>query len=102
MARSKAADEPAAVTDIHERRRLTRDLFPDVPENRYWRVTHNPKSQAKPVRLELREYTTERKVESFSRLIGFIDTIASRGQLLSDADTLLARVGDVDDLVGVY
>ena len=73
--------------------------------DRVWVVSHQPKNQTKPVRLELREFTVERTATtpaSLTRIVGSINTIADRKALAEDAALLLARVGRVDEFVGVH
>jgi hypothetical protein len=81
---------------------LTRAHFPEVGKRRYFEVKHNPKSVTKPVVIELREYLTEKQVTSLSRLIGLEYTIADRDEIVEAAKRLDARVGRIDDVVGVY
>lgn len=77
----------------------------DPGAERVWAITHQPKNQTKPVRLELREYIVERTATtptSLTRVLGFVNTIADRKVLAEDAALLLARVGRVDEFVGVH
>lgn len=77
----------------------------DPGTNRVWVLTHQPAKQTKPVRLELREYTVEKRETtplSFTRLLGYIDTIADETEIVEAAKTLDTRVGRVDQFVGVY
>lgn len=77
----------------------------DPGAERVWAITHQPKNQTKPVRLELREYIVERTSTtpaSMTKLLGFVNTIADRKVLTEDAALLLARVGRVDEFVGVH
>lgn len=77
----------------------------DPGADRVWRIEHQPKNQSKPVRLELREFTVERTAttpKSLTRLLGSVNTIADRKVLAEDAALLLARVGRVDEFVGVH
>ncbi len=83
------------------------NLAKDVPpgEDRLWLIRHRPNA-AKPVRIELREWTiSDRKPTtpvSLTRLIGFIDTIADAKQLVESAKILDQRVGNIDKYVGIY
>lgn len=85
---------------------ISRETLPPVSENRFWVIKHNPKSVSTPVTIELREYNSpaaqERKMEGFSRLIGLMYTTAETARLLEDAFKLEARVGNIDNVVGVY
>lgn len=77
----------------------------DPGAERVWAITHQPKNQTKPVRLELREYIVERTATtptSLTRVLGFVNTIADRKVLSEDAALLLARVGRVDEFVGIH
>lgn len=77
----------------------------DPGAERVWAITHQPKNQTKPVRLELREYIVERTATtptSLTRVLGFVNTIADRKVLAEDAALLLARVGRVDEFVGIH
>lgn len=80
--------------------------MPDPGEGRFWYVVHNPASETKPVRLELRESTITPQPGKpvrigFSRLLGKRSTIADEKQLAEAALDLLAIVGRVDEFVGV-
>lgn len=81
---------------------LTRADFPEVGETRYFEVKHNPKSVTKPVVIELREYSTEKKVSSLSRLLGLEYADANRENIIEAAKRVDARVGRIDDVVGRY
>lgn len=81
---------------------LTREDFPHVGDKRYFEVKHNPKSVTKPVTIELREYSTEKHVASLSRLLGLEYAIAEKADIIEAAKRLDARVGRIDDVVGVY
>ena len=81
---------------------LQRSDFPEVGDRRYFDIKHNPKSVSKPVVIELREYSTDRKSPSFSRLLGIEYSIADKTQLIEAADRLLVRVCRIDDVVGIY
>lgn len=77
----------------------------DPGADRVWAITHQPKNQSKPVRLELREFVVDRTAttpKSLTRLLGSVNTIADRKTLTEDAALLLARVGRVDEFVGVH
>ena len=83
------------------------DLSAEVPagERRFWEVKHQPNKQAKPLRLELRQWNVVPRTTtppSFSDLVGFIDTIADELALAEAAKILLTRVGEVDRFVGVH
>lgn len=84
----------------------TRDDLPTIAKNRFWTFSHNPKSMAKPVTLELREFNSESAQEknftSHSRLIGFITTTANKDDYMKAAFDLHQRVNDVDDVIGTY
>lgn len=77
----------------------------DPGKDRVWAISHQPKNQSKPVRLELREFVVERTKTtpvSMTRIVGSINTIADRKALADDAALLLARVGRVDEFVGIH
>lgn len=84
------------------------DLAKRVPpgDNRLWHITHQPTKQTKPVRLELRQRTiTKREAHtplSFTKLLGFIDTIADEKAIEDAAQELLVRAAQVDEFVGSY
>jgi hypothetical protein len=78
--------------------------MPPAGPGRFWHAVHNPASETKPVRLELRESSlAEGKPVriGFSRLIGKRSTIADEKQLIEAAQDLLTIVGRVDEFVGV-
>lgn len=86
--------------------KISRTDFPTVNDMRFWDVKHNPKSMAKPVTIELREFISESAKEKdfrgHSRLLGFITTTAEREVFKKAAFTLFDRVNDIDDVVGTY
>ncbi len=75
-------------------------------KGRLWNITHQPAKSKTPVRLELRERTAAKNekhaVLSFTKLIGYVDTIADEEALEEAAKELLVRVGRVDQFVGVH
>lgn len=86
--------------------KYTRSDFPTVSALRFWEVKHNPKSMAKPVTIELREFISESAQEKnfygYSRLLGFITTTAEKDEFKKAAFTLFERVNDIDDVTGIY
>ena len=78
----------------------------DPGENRLWNIEHRPTSQKTPVRLELRQRTIDKRQShtplSFTKVVGYIDTIADETHLKEAAETLLIRVGKVDQFTGVH
>lgn len=77
----------------------------DPGSNRLWVIEHQPKNQTKPLRIELREFTVERRDHtpvSFTKLIGSINTIADPVFVTDSARTLLTRVGRVQEFVGAH
>lgn len=85
---------------------LSREDFPAQPEIRFFEVKHNPKSVKTPVTIELREYAGERaaqnKATTLSRLLGIEYATADKDDIVEAAKRLDARVGRIDDVVGVY
>jgi hypothetical protein len=82
---------------------LQRSDFPNVGEERFFVVKHNPKSVAKPVTIELRQSIAEgKRIESFSKLLGIEYAIADKAEILEAAKRVEARVGRIDDVVGLY
>lgn len=76
--------------------------LPVQPEGqRFWRITHNPKSRVNPIRLDFMECQVPGKA-GLSRSIGFELTIASPKALATAAELIEARVGDYDKVVGDY
>lgn len=77
--------------------------FPAVRSDRFFVVKHNPKSRTNPVTVELRESMAEgKRLESFSRLLGVEYTIADKKRIVAAAELIDARVGRIDEVVGVY
>jgi len=73
---------------------------------RLWSVVHQPSSQKTPVRLELREAAISEETRpaplSMTKLLGYANTVADAKALKTTAEEILARVGRVDEFVGVY
>jgi len=94
------------VTETQHTGPVTRADFPEVGANRFWAVKHNPKSVSTPVTIELREFQSEQAktkgMHSLSSLVGLIYCTADRADLLAAAFKLEARVGNIDNVVGVY
>lgn len=98
-----AARQPAGKLKAVTKPYLTRADFPDVGENRFFVVEHNPKSVSQPVRVELREAIADgRRIKTLSRLLGIEYAIAAKESILEAAARLEARVGRIDDCVGTY
>lgn len=82
---------------------LSRDTLPDVGERRFWEVTHNPKSISKPVTVTLRESIVGgKRVTGMSRILGHDTTVADPEQIIATAKLIDARVGRIDEVVGIY
>lgn len=82
---------------------LSRDDFPDVGDSRFFVISHNPTSSTHPVKIELRESIVEgRHLPKMSRLLGHSKTVADKDQIIEAATLLEARVGKIDDVVGVF
>ncbi len=75
-------------------------------QHRLWNITHQPAKSKTPVRLELRERIVDKNNNhaplSFTRVLGYTDTIADEDALEEAAKELLVRVGRVDQFVGVH
>jgi hypothetical protein len=79
--------------------------LPDPGTARFWSITHQPNKKTLPLRIELRQKTipsAENTSLSLSSLVGFEDTVADETVIRGAAETILARVGRVDEFVGVY
>jgi hypothetical protein len=79
--------------------------LPAVGERRYWEIKHQPNKKATPLRIELREHMKadgQQHVESWTRLIGFEDTIALPGDIEAAARKVLERAARVDEFVGMH
>jgi len=81
---------------------MTRDDLPDPGEDRYWIVTHQPRSRTTPVKIELRRQLHGTKSPKFTELLGYENTIANHEKIVEAMQLVLDRVGDVDRFVGVY
>lgn len=82
---------------------LRREDFPDVGEDRFFIIKHNPKSRTNPVTVELREAIVPgKRIEGFSKLLGLEYTIADKKSIVEAAALVDARVGRIDDVVGIY
>lgn len=79
--------------------------LPDPGEDRYWNITHQPLKKTAPLRLELREHTKKggtRHIQSWTRLLGYEDTVALAGEIRAAADKVLERASRVDEFVGMH
>jgi hypothetical protein len=82
---------------------LSREAMPPVGERRFWEVTHNPKSISKPVTVTLREtIVSGKRLVGMSRILGHDTTVADPEQIIATAKLIEARVGRIDEVVGVY
>lgn len=77
------------------------NALPKAGTDRWWKITHNPKSRTNPITIQLMEQMTPGR-KALSRVIGFEYTTASWKALSEAAETVLARVGDYDKVVGDY
>lgn len=78
--------------------------LPPAGARRYWFGKHQPHKKSTPLRLELRERTnttSDRIIETFSRLIGYEDVVAQPEALRLGAEKILERAARVDDFTGV-
>lgn len=89
---------------------MTTDAFIEIPgmppagPRRYWTGKHQPQKKATPLRIELRERTnvnSQRIVDSFSRLIGYEDVIATPTSIIEGAEKIIERASRVDEFVGL-
>lgn len=79
--------------------------LPNPGKHRYWEIKHQPQKKATPLRIELREHTHKdgtRHVESWTRLVGFEDTIALPSKIKEAAEKVLEVAGRVDEFVGMH
>lgn len=84
----KISDDPSSV-------------LPEAGTDRWWRITHNPKSRTQPITITLMEQMTPGR-KALSRAIGFEYATASWKDLAEKADLVLARVGDYAKVIGDY
>ena len=79
--------------------------LPEVSPRRYWEVKHQPTKKTTPLRLELREHIRPdgtQHVPSWTRLIGYEDTIALPSSIVEAAAKILERASRVDEFVGMH
>jgi hypothetical protein len=79
--------------------------LPDVGPRRYWEIKHQPQKKTAPLRIELREHTKSdgtKHVESWTRLLGFEDTIAMPAEISAAANKVFERALRVDEFVGQH
>lgn len=79
--------------------------LPDVGERRYWEIKHQPQKKNTPLRLELREHEKadgQKHVESWTRLLGFEDTIAMASEIEAAANKVYERALRVDEFIGQH
>jgi len=76
--------------------------FPDAGPDRFFIVKHRP-HRKEPIVIELREsLTAGRRVVGMSTLLGFEYTHADPDTIYEVAAVVEARIGKVDQVVGVY
>lgn len=79
--------------------------LPTIPVRRYWEIKHQPQKKSTPLRIELREHMKPdgtQHIESWTRLIGFEDTIALPSAIKEAASKILERASRVDEFVGMH
>lgn len=76
-------------------------LLPEAGADRWWKITHNPKSRTNPITIQLMEHYTPGRT-ALSRPIGYEYTTASWKALADAAELILARAGDYAKVVGEY
>lgn len=79
--------------------------LPKIPARRYWEIKHQPQKKATPLRIELREHMKPdgtQHIPSWTRLIGFEDTIALPSSIEEAAAKILERASRVDEFVGMH
>lgn len=84
---------------------MTEIILPDPGEHRYWEIKHQPQKKTTPLRIELREHTKKdsvRFIPSWTRLVGFEDTVALPSEVRAAADKVLERASRVDEFVGIH
>jgi hypothetical protein len=80
---------------------LTKEDLPHAGKDRWWRVTFNPRSNVKPILVELMEMHVPGR-KAMSTVIGWEKTIASAKSIAQVADLVLARVADYQLVIGEY
>lgn len=82
----------------------TADALSNLPlaEGRWWKVTLDRKSNAKPIRVSLMETTVPGRRESFSTELGYERTEAHPSAVRNAAATINMRVAAYLDVVGSY
>lgn len=91
----------APVTEIDSVRVQLADLMPEPGVDRFWKVSHQPRNRANPMRVELRESIVPGRT-NMSTLVGYENTVASAKAIAEAANLVLTRVGDYHRLVGEY
>lgn len=79
--------------------------LPDPGPTRYWEIKHQPTKKNTPLRIELREHTKKdgsHHVGSWTRMLGFEDTIALPDSIIEAASKVLDRASRVDEFVGMH
>lgn len=79
--------------------------LPNVGARRFWKIDHQPQKKNTPLRIELREHNKpdgEQYIASWTRLIGFEDTIALPSAIKEAASKILERASRVDEFVGLH
>lgn len=81
---------------------LVKADLPEVGDRRFWVVKHRA-HRTEPVVVELRQsFVESRSVVSLSTLLGFEYTVADAEAIKEAAKLVEARVGNIDNVVGVY
>jgi hypothetical protein len=79
--------------------------LPKVGARRYWEIKHQAQKKATPLRIELREHKQPdgtQHIESWTRLIGYEDTIALPLDIQEAAAKIVERAARVDEFVGFH
>jgi hypothetical protein len=75
--------------------------LPNPGVDRWWRITHNPKSRTNPIVVTLMEcLVTGRR--AMSAAIGYEWTVADPKRCAEAAEVVLARVSAYKEVVGEY
>ena len=81
---------------------LDPDKLPDVGERRFWRVEHQPKSRATPVKVTLLQRMPGTNLNSMATILSYENCIATPESIYEAAEKVAIRALHVDELVGDY
>lgn len=81
---------------------VDRESLPAVADNRFWRIEHQPKSRATPVKVTLMERLPGTGRNIMATAIGYENSIATPEAVIEAAEKVHVRSSRVDEVLGDY